>query len=651
MYSNKKIIFITRPFTDGSGDYSMIYKLITLFRKIGIKNENILTIIPHQFEIFEYFATFNKEFNKNCKTDIYKGTTDKDHLLNNTNILEFNEILLTICKQLTILYKMNNQPSFCDNGKFYIQDEQTRKSDATKEQVQTVAFDDSNVVKLDDRVFKQKINYSHDSVVDVEPLDFRNKIKDIIATINDDGVCTINKESLTNFLLLIDTPSFYIGVHNMIKFFLSSDIKNTNFKYYELEKIKNITPAELDIENELCDTIVISFLFYEKLLNTSLALLPRIKLSEGGYANIKTELYAPGYIKNNIYTLGINYLDYTTIKDISIESQYYNERLSIVISESMIYNVCYFGYNIDLSFWNNLLILYKLKYFVEKIIECQDLYNIYINENIYIVINKYFDEITVKILPNIIKGENQYVININNKIVYIRYYKPMTNDKFINFINKSQDMCILSGDQSYFEGISLAKLVIYDMPAHKTLLYSQILKMYRDYSNDLTCDEVIDEMINKLNMKQIDINKAFLDNPNIDFSGNNIILSKITESRGYIIDVSNIFTFDASGILFQCHDYYMRKINTPAIRNMYGRSQDIKINYMDIKNIYDFNYKINKLAIDNKNNFRCFLNEKYNFNKNLINIINQKFFKNSETLKNKYLKYKNKYIQLKMNYK
>jgi hypothetical protein len=648
MYSNKKIIFIIKPFSDGSGDYSISYKLIKLFRKMGIDNKNILTIIPQDPLLFNYFATLNKEFNKNCKTDIYKGDTINDQLLNNKNISEFNEILLTICKQFKILYNMSDYQSFCNTGKFDDISVDTSTSSVIGGAMRKVIISNPNTVLLDNEVFTQKIHYLSDSTISAEQLDFRKKISDIITSINEDATCTISKDLLKTFNEnIINNPNFYIGFYNIIKFFLSSDINDTNFKYYELSRLGNITPSELEIENNLCDTIIISFLWHDLLWNKKIYLLPRINLSEGGLIDPINKIYAPGYMKDSIYALGINFLDYTTIKDISIESPYYNERLSMVLKVNMIYNICYFGYNIYMSFWNNFLILYKLKYFIEKVTECQDICNIYINENVFIIINTHFDEITAKILPDIQKIENGYTLIVNGKTVYIRYYKPMANDQFINFINKSQDLCMLSGDQSYFEGISLGKLIIYDILPHKFELYRQMLKMYRDYSNDLTLDEVIDEMIDKLNISPINsYDKYHLKNePIVLFENNKITLTQSDNIDGNEYIKKNIFTFDILKVNFECNDFIKNEDGT--LQNELLRIDPIIVEYCNIKNIYDFNYKINKLIINNKDKFRCFLNEKYNLDKNLMNVIKQHFFTKLDTFKNKYLKYKNKYIKLK----
>jgi hypothetical protein len=62
--------------------------------------------------------------------------------------------------------------------------------------------------------------------------------------------------------------------------------------------------------------------------------------------------------------------------------------------------------------------------------------------------------------------------------VFVAYYGPLAHGAFLRFLKDSQPECMVTGDQSFFEALSMKKVVLYDALPHKYKLLDQVVDMF-----------------------------------------------------------------------------------------------------------------------------------------------------------------------------
>jgi hypothetical protein len=599
-FSNKKVVFFLNAKQDGSGDFAIGNKIVNKLMEMGIQNTNITIIFYFDNEFLENFINFNKEFKKNCTTEQIKTST---HQISESDYEYLNSITLSICEMYKKIYGTDDN-ALCINP---INKEITK--------IITHPTSDSNLIP--------NVNFS-------------DTILQILKQNLTDGYCSVDKQIFMDFYDgFVNNAFFSIWMINIIKFFINSNLSSCNYRYSN--KNNKFNKEELDIAGVNKNDILLLTFLYSKCCD-ELTEYKILKLDEGGLA--KVNVYAPG-LGDMETNLGINIVPEEKL-NMALSVIFNNEHNTF--SKVMLnnnYNICYFGGITDFPSCINILMLYKLKYFIKKIQLVQrnsyDEYNVFIPYNSYSFIKKYIN-ISRIILTDLIVDNDTLYFDYDKK-VNLLYFKGLDNNKFINFVNKSQKLCILSGDQSFFEGLSMGKDILYDLLSHKYDLYLQFLQKMKKFSNDITYLD-LDKMIKNTQIHEI--GNMVYDYPYMD---KQVVIEDISP---IIIDLPGIFSTMTT-------DVTAEKITING-------TNDIICNYCDIAKLYDINYnlitKTNETRDPSGNTFVQLLHKNYNFDANLQELLKLKFnevvdkstggyIKSNNNYYNKYLKYKHKYIQLK----
>jgi hypothetical protein len=606
MENKNKIIYIfLNAIADGSGDFSFCIKLKNILDKI-INVGKIHIVMNINNDIFFDFNKLHENVANNCKNknivQIDKNTpthqinlNEQKFILNEQNLINLNEILTYIC---TIYKHMHgsNDTLICNT-----------------------------VINSKNNLNYNFIKFNDDDLQNIFEKEFASNILNIIKNKNDinDAVCLIDKELLLNFYNnFINNKKYSIWIINILKFFLLSDLKgkqNLNFIFVH-NGLHNVKPAQLNIKNEnIKDILLISFLCDNcfKHFNE----FKYIKLSEGGYENETKQIYASGF-NNNQYCLGINHIDENMIKQIQY-SEFFSKNLSESIKTK--YYICYFGHITDIIYVTNCVMLLKLRYFFEKIIEISNnniLEPIYVPYKCFNFIYKYHNFARKVFNATIDLCKTNITITYNNNYkIKICYFKSINNDDFLKFLYESNKLCILTGDQSFFEGISMKKHVIYDVLFHKIHLYEQFLKLLLkyiiiQYDEDLILmnylysimNDHVDNIIKKndlYNINNIHYDTFDIDSENIEDA---VFKNKFRWGNETHTETYN-FTYDKKNDNIEC--------------NLNGNIK--KFNFNNIKKLYDLNF-----ALCNYSEYDIFielLKLKYNYDNNIEKlIINNLYF-------------------------
>jgi hypothetical protein len=183
---------------------------------------------------------------------------------------------------------------------------------------------------------------------------------------------------------------------------------------------------------------------------------------------------------------------------------------------------------------------------------------------------------------------------IHKKVKFVVYFYPrLDHDDFLYYMNESEPLIYVSGDQSFHEGISMKKKIFYDLPPHKVGAYQHYMNLLCTYFNRSLYSSI----------------DSYIELLRIDISSHSIYRYVYDDISRYI------------GILYNL-------IN--------DSNNDNFINF--IKKYYNFELNLLKYITLWKTDK---LNEYSIINKKIDNPRQHIFF-------NKYLKYKNKYIALQM---
>ena len=246
--------------------------------------------------------------------------------------------------------------------------------------------------------------------------------------------------------------------------------------------------------------------------------------------------------------------------------------------------MCYIGHLSKYTYINDFTALYKLRYMMTKISEFGDTINIIYVPHICFDFMMTYNEILQKIFNNtdVTIGESQIEIIISFKKFFLRYYYSLAHVDFINFIYRSEPLCILTGDQSYFEGISMGKNIIYDVIALKIPLINDIQNMYLAFIQEYIDDSYMRTLCNDITSGTIITITNIYDKSFSNNVSDNFIISdndnyenkkfKIHELENYVDysedNVQQMLMYDDKNISFK--KYRTMKINHLLINEIYN---------------------------------------------------------------------------------
>lgn len=155
------------------------------------------------------------------------------------------------------------------------------------------------------------------------------------------------------------------------------------------------------------------------------------------------------------------------------------------------YYFAYFGGFLNRYMYqtHDIKFLFKFRAFINNINDPGDLITVYLNEPAYL---KLISDIGLVVFQprNISDDGMRYGRFI------IKPYRSFTHKQFLQALYFSNQYCALTGDQSFFEGLSMGKNVFYDVLHHKIRLFIQVVRMYVDYYNKYIRSDNLD--INRL---------------------------------------------------------------------------------------------------------------------------------------------------------
>jgi hypothetical protein len=625
------IIFFVFPFPDGSGDFSFVYKIINSLIKKGIPNHRIHLVVSTRLlgdrtSDYKSFKDMTDALSK-CKKPDKLHTFDEKLYKTQLNIETFDPTHSFIMQPTNYIYK-----SSTDDTKFMITEdlyttlENTVKSlckkydtilkcdtldpsirpDINMEQTQKVLIDLIKEQKEKfNRVKIEKILINQRTEQGITDPPTEEDIDDYIKA-HFDYTCTIDTNILLMFLKWSVRSEFGVWLTNIIKFFIPLEEMGVSLKLIhndDLNKVKISDFTTIDLKK---DVLLMSFLLKnpvdKETFHESLSTYKHIRLHEGGNCILKG-YYSTGFDPENSMCKGVNLLDKSLIDP------------SYQVPHDGNYHVCYFG-NVSIDPKMDptcILTLFKLKYMINFIKKSRTNAIVCVNKSCYQRVRDYTTPHDIYTIYGTIE-RHEHFIKLDGIIVY--YYDALTNKEFINFVYYSKPLCILRGDQSYFEGISMGKIVLYDMLSFKMPLYKQMLHLYSTFLENLFTKDDVDDFKNITkyisdSIKIININDSYL------LFQDALIYNRITGPINYTI-YSEGFTYDTT--------------------TTGSRIPPINFTYKYLEELYDLTYDLCKFVLDPrlKHKFIEWLYEEYDFDINLFNIIKQEMgfgFKKNKSLK------------------
>lgn len=418
--SDKKINIIAEVMTDGRGDFAWVKTLIEIILNCGIKHENISVYLMCQFcslidsTIAEKMYDIGNSF-KECIND-----EDKDNF--NNLLTDVDNIKLFIKKRPNIQIKNIEK---LDELISMINENQTDKLNRIKDHKKEKCI-------LDD---SEKLMYDKTSVDTY----YKNDDYKIGKYMNDAYNLTNNN---INFYL-IDSVDFLIEDTKFFNSLLKKINSNLNILFLTGEYLDN----------------------YDNFFKNK----PKVIIREGGHTdnnaiNAGYGTNSHGLLNANI-NININELN-TFLKqyELSIKNPYH----VIYMSGSDETH----GYKLSLF-----LMLLEKKYpsYNQNIS-----INVFINEFAYNnIINNQKDQI---LKYYFIIVNDKLIINRNNYTFKVYSYKNINvttnNFSFSYFLQQSEPLCMLSGDQSYQEGLSLKKIVVHIGLNNKFNMIRQLYNLF-----------------------------------------------------------------------------------------------------------------------------------------------------------------------------
>lgn len=604
------ILFFIFPFSDGSGDFSFVYKTVDTFVKRGISPRHIHIVVSTIINTsgFQAFNDMIKAIDA-CKDQVqpYDTTVTERNLFtqnqghsyiinrpdikyiatstsDDTKIMITDDLYTNLQHTITSICKKYNAVLQCDS---VVSNE---PSDATRQH--PIQVDDIRNHFID-LLFEQHNNVDRIKIKELLLLQENGATEDEITEYIKSHVtykCAIDTNVLLLFLKLTLRTDFIIWLTNIIAFFIPLQEKGISLKISSNKELNTIKKSDFIITTS--SVLLLSFLFTKsatKSFHESLSIYPHIQLNEGGFCSISNN-YSTGF--GNKKCLGINVLDKTLIVP----------RPSYQPLHDGNYHVCYFGAipvstTMDPTY---ILTLFKLKYLLDKVIELKTNAIVYVNKTCYDRIRLCAGNDYITTIYGTIDLRDDFIL-LQGVTVY--YYHSLSNKDFINFLYYSQPLCILRGDQSYFEGICMGKIILYDMLSFKMPLYQQMLLLYRTFSD------------NESRILPAEIKQAITDitiQDNYLYFQNELLQQRI---------VTTEYTITTEGF-----DY-----NASIIKESYNASDPfswypyppISFRYKTLQKLYDITYDLcSFLTVPAvKDNFITWLYEHHDFDKKLVDLI------------------------------
>jgi len=628
-------------FSDGAGDFSFANKMIRLLLSMKVRASNIHLNIVNINSGDVAFENFSEELMNQC----FRKTNTK-----NTGTLtgitkEILDELKSTLTELSIPYKKfyemkgvdklsQLRPTILDlnaelGKKIDVNERRSRIYDLYEQSLKT---SNDYRTQLETKLQQmEKEVQGYDSLLWKKEEEKSDEDKEVIKKyqefktlgekinkgyyINDLTECQVKSQVFQSFLDNSLVSSFWSTfINNCKTYFIEpiefKDIK-INFVYTDNKSTQTVIDNVIKSfprDNMIVVTFLSSKFSIDFLKKSPYDQYRVINIDEGG--NCSDKYISGGFKSGNPKCIGINI---TPIEPLSLTVSPYTDGK---------YHVCYFGGlgNIDPY---GILMGFKLKYFIPR----TTVPLIFVNEICYNIL-KNNKEIYRVILGDYEVDEGRKKISINGKI--ISPFSPYKPAEFQSFLYHSEPLCILSGDQSYYEGISMGKIVLYDVLHHKVQLMRQIYQLYKEFVSTFQSMDEIDN-INEISLKSsfMHISSLIKDQKFfVDKSGNNEPIKPLT--------LNDKESNDGNEITYKSKTQTLKISPTGFSFSIYKVSKDpysnygvpvllheLQFDYEMLRTVYDKILKMCAFLLDTqrKEEFLRWLGTNYNFEQNLAKLI------------------------------
>jgi hypothetical protein len=581
--SKTKIALYIGVFSDGAGDFSFANKLIKLLLSMGISEENIFLNILNFSGNDIGFRFFSDDIIK-CYNNNNKITELKSNEIPLTN--DMLEEIIKIITPISQKYKNFFNLKGYDNIKQYHQ----------------TIFD---------------INKSTQQNIDLENI--RNRLYEIYnmsikLTIDNNNIkCKIYKKTFKEFIDIALSDNFWNTFINYCETYLIKPFPKISINF--IKKELPIYPLYNIINNIKQDEnlIILTFLhnkfndigkFEQYIKNKPFNKYRLIAMNEGGFCS--QDIFSTGFNLDS-KCIGINITPIDKFKNTT--SPYTEEK----------YHVCYFGNLSEFIEPYTILMGYKMKFFINIV----TVPIIFVNEICYNLLLKYNDIYKFIFGCNINNKDKEILIEYKDKNIHIRSFPRYEHDTFLSFLYHSEKLCIMSGDQSYYEGISMGKIVLYDFLAHKMGLMRQIYSLYCEFIKEyslIRCN--IPKPIPSID-KFTDISKKikrknfFINNKDDENEYEPIIPLSINDNEKVKDTQRLIYKNKTQRLILKSNEFSFILSEVNKIEETKGKEYIIDgFPYKYIDTTYNEMLKLSKeIFPHNTEKFIKWLNEKHNFEK------------------------------------
>lgn len=618
---DRQALVVGHAYSDGSGDFSAIAKLVKTLLYMGFTRENI-TLVMTEPNINESAVLINKPIDVKLQEFVedYKGLDKLSEfdlrLLNSTqsnrNIIgitpeiidDINHILYTSCTSLNSMHA-NKPPSQCNRLQLPSKEDLPRRlTDAELREAVKKVQDYILTVVLERHNYKENYPPTYKPDPSRSPENTKALLRQLWSDLNHNPVGVVNyslyKELITSHLV-----NFLVTwKKNFEQFFIDSHLlPRENIYLFTRKEWFNLSLGSIGIDKE--NIFVLSFFYptnkeIDELVKENK--IAHLKLAEGGQCN--KVAYSTGVSSEFNTCMGINIVDPSSI---TVEHNPY-------INTDDSYHLCYLGQGGSYLDHIMLLGVYKLKAFSmllwkkyagPRLVYLNDVYVTFILNNLdvcsYIVGDPVdqVDDDTFTMLSHTFKR-----------------YKRLTNGQFLYALQQSEDLCILTGDQSTYEGISLGKNIVYDIHPHKVVLFKQLFAMYKMYAEKFTLAPL--EMIDRISKAFDEVSLIFLRSiGNISFRDFN---------RTPIYSTDRLFNI-VSELVEEKEGTLEIKFRQPTDKRMSVNPHEldgstdnkrIHVKYDHLYKTYELFMELSDLVLKDKQQFIDWLATEHNFDQHLI---------------------------------
>lgn len=633
---------------DGAGDFSTISKLIIFLIEKGFDHNKIYLYIDASRRNLSKISIVRDNITI-LKSAIVKNPdvppdshTKKYITLTNYGYRKINDLLIYICKLMDFFYQTPDGP-ICSDKKSTIQTK-INVEQYEDSYIDNIYLNFVLLMDINDNYVKDPVMHNEDYVTDDEKIH-----------------CYVESTIIHHFFVIFYKNNFFsIWLKNIIRFFLSSPLVTNVYFLEKSIKKKTTIPAEYET-------------LYMNKFNLSIAYLTNVPkydilndpsknatiiLGEGGDCD-QTDVYSSGTSDKSSSCLGINILDSQIMIRYNIFDKI-KQYLGIYRDDSPYY-MFYFGQ------MSNPMYIFYFFYKLQKIFEIlmTPIYNPKTSSQILIYIN--YDPFDVLLgfeylldifnnAVNITKNSSHIIFTYSECTITLTYYNVIPCKYFIDFLFQSEDICVLTCDQSYFEGITMGKKVIYDVLSHKIILFFNMMKTLLKIASDIYSKTVSTEAAKSL-IDRYDAEIAALhDNAELHKIYDKLLIllkSYSSDIKHYYLHYANIFYNLNDSIVYLGYKITKKKLSETAFKidmkiqlyNIKTKKQNVKtITYLDndgkyividnvTVNLQMFN-EFTKVSIQVFNllhkspafwsEVMTIIKKEYDFNKNFLNLIDKK---------------------------